>query len=91
MTVGSRNLSSFFGRVPLFYYVLHWYLLHLVAIALAWVRYGRIDFMFGFPPSLSIVPSGYPADYGYHLLDGVSGVGGHRVWRFTRCAAGLPR
>jgi hypothetical protein len=32
------------------------------------VRYGRIDFMVGFPPSLLVVPRCYPADYGYHLL-----------------------
>ena len=68
VTVGQRNPLLVFGRVPLFYYVVHWYLLHLVAIALAWLRYGRIDFMFGLPPALSLEPTSYPADYGYHLL-----------------------
>jgi uncharacterized membrane protein len=68
VTVGQRNPLLVFGRVPLFYYVVHWYLLHLVAIALAWLRYGRIDFMFGLPAALSLEPTRYPADYGYHLL-----------------------
>jgi uncharacterized membrane protein len=80
VTVGQRNPLLVFGRVPLFYYVLHWYLLHLVAMALAWVRYGRIDFMFGLPPSLSVVPSGYPAGYGYHLLSV------YVVWAALVCA-----
>jgi uncharacterized membrane protein len=68
VTVSQRNPLLVFGRVPLFYYVVHWYTLHLVAMALAWLRYGRIDFMFGLPPALSLGPSGYPANYGYHLL-----------------------
>ena len=67
ITVGDRNPFLVFGRVPLFYYVVHWYVLHAVAVAFAWVRYGRIDFMFALPPALSAVPSPYPQGYGYDL------------------------
>ena len=65
---GNRNPLLVFGRVPLFFYVVHWYVLHLVALAFARVRYGRIDFMFGLPPALSPTPAGYPDGYGYDLL-----------------------
>ena len=65
--VGNRNPLLVFGRVPLFYYVVHWYALHLVAIVLAWGRYGRIDFLFGLPPAVSPTPTAYPPDYGYHI------------------------
>ena len=53
--------------MPLFYYVVHWYVLHLVAIGFAWMRYGRIDFMFALPPALSPSPPAYPQNYGYDL------------------------
>lgn len=65
--VSNRNPLLVFGRVPLFYYVVHWYGLHLVAIGFAWMRYGRIDFMFELPPALSPSPPGYPPNYGYDL------------------------
>jgi len=36
----SRRVAVY-GRVPLFYYVLHLFVIHVVAIALAWPRLGR--------------------------------------------------
>jgi len=65
--VSNRNPPLVFGRVPLFFYVVHWYVLHLVAIGFAWMRYGRIDFMFALPPALSPSPPAYPQNYGYDL------------------------
>jgi uncharacterized membrane protein len=56
-----------FGRVPLFYYLLHLPLIHLVSIALAWFRYRRIDFMLNNPPSLAGPAQLFPVDYGYNL------------------------
>jgi hypothetical protein len=67
ITVGDRHPLLVFGRVPLFYYVVHWYALHFVALALAWGRYGRFDFILGLPPSVGPFSVGYPADYGYPL------------------------
>jgi uncharacterized membrane protein len=54
-----------FGRVPFFYYLLHLFLIHGLAVVLALDRYGRADFLFRAPFSLE--PSNAPADYGYQL------------------------
>jgi uncharacterized membrane protein len=66
--VGRQNPLLVFGRVPFFYYVIHWYALHTAALVMAAVRYGRYDFVFGFPPSMLGPGSvGYPPDWGFSL------------------------
>ena len=37
------------GKVPLFFFVLHFYLIHLLAVAASYLRYGRIDETFQSP------------------------------------------
>jgi uncharacterized membrane protein len=54
-----------FGRVPLFYYLLHAPLIHLAAIALALVRYGDAGFLF--QNFLFVGPNQVPPGYGYGL------------------------
>ncbi len=58
--VGRRLIV--FGRVPLFYYLLHIPLIHALALLLAWLRYGDIGFLL--EHLLGVRP---PADYGYSL------------------------
>jgi uncharacterized membrane protein len=67
MQLASSNPLIVFGRVPLFYYLLHLPVIHVSAILLAWLRYGRSDFLFYAPPSLGDPPPGFPMDYGYNL------------------------
>jgi uncharacterized membrane protein len=56
-----------FGRVPLFYFILHLYLIHLLAIPLALFRYGQAAFLFTPAPSMGGAANVYPADYSYRL------------------------
>ena len=54
-----------FGRVPLFFYLLHTPLIHGAAAAAAWFRYGHFEFLTRNP-----TPQGkifLPPDYGYPL------------------------
>jgi uncharacterized membrane protein len=56
-----------FGRVPMFYYLLHVPLMHLVAVVFAYVKYGRAEWLFlNWPPPGQ--PQLEPPDYGYNLL-----------------------
>jgi uncharacterized membrane protein len=57
----SRPLVTF-GRVPLFYYLLHVPLIHLLAVAFALVRYGDAAFLFRNPLFMR-----FPEGYGYGL------------------------
>jgi uncharacterized membrane protein len=56
-----------FGRVPLFFYLLHLPLMHGLAIALSYLKYGRAEWLFHGPAGIGRFASIYPSDYGYGL------------------------
>jgi hypothetical protein len=65
--LSARNPLIVFGRVPLFYFIVHFYVIHIVAVAMAWLRYGQVSFMFGPLPSMGGSPKSFPPDFGYGL------------------------
>lgn len=68
-TFSDRNPLIVFGRVPLFYFVLHFYAAHLLAVACAFVRYGSAASRFAlYPvPSMGGPRELFPPDFGYSL------------------------
>ena len=54
------------GRVPLFYYLLHFLLIHLLAVATCYLRYGSAHWMFE-SPDLAHYPFSAPPGWGYPL------------------------
>lgn len=50
------------GKVPLFFYVLHFFLIHLLAVAASWLRFGKIDEVFR-SPDLSHFPFSAPSGW----------------------------
>jgi uncharacterized membrane protein len=58
-----------FGRAPLFYFVAHFFLAHVAAVALAFVRYGATTWTFAFHPvpSMGGPRTLYPPDFGDDL------------------------
>jgi uncharacterized membrane protein len=63
------NPVMVFGRVPMFYFVLHFYLIHALAALAAFLRYGAsaAGFIFNPPPSFGGPANLFPADFGYRL------------------------
>jgi uncharacterized membrane protein len=55
-----------FGKVPMFYYLLHVPLIHLLAIAFCYARYGQIHWMFE-SANLRSFPITTPPGWGYPL------------------------
>jgi uncharacterized membrane protein len=53
------------GKVPMFYYILHIPLIHLLAVAVCYVRYGQVHWMF--ESSLGQFPITPPPGWGYPL------------------------
>lgn len=64
--VRASNPLLIFGRVPLFYFIVHLFVIHGLAILLAAFRYGNASFLLNPPPGSSSRQV-YPADYGYDL------------------------
>jgi len=58
-----KNPLLVFGRVPLFYFLVHLFVIHALVVPFALLRYRQAGFVFGPGPS----PSTYPAGYGYSL------------------------
>jgi uncharacterized membrane protein len=55
-----------FGKVPMFYYLLHIPLIHLIALAVCYARYGQVHWMFE-SPNLGSFPVTQPPGWGYSL------------------------
>ncbi len=64
-----NNAVVIFGRVPMFYFVLHFYLIHGLLVLFAFVKYGGTarSFVFNPPPSMGTARQLFPADFGYTL------------------------
>src|SRR5260370_1681146 len=64
----SRTLQFFqtFGRVPLFYYLLHLPLIHVMAVLFSLATYGEASWLYRDLMHSRAVPS-LPARYGYRL------------------------
>jgi hypothetical protein len=67
MTFSPRNPLIVFGRVPLFYFIGHFFLAHALAFPFALARYGTADFLWQPMPSMGGSADSYPPDFGYSL------------------------
>jgi uncharacterized membrane protein len=69
LSFSTANPLIVFGRVPLFYFVLHFYAIHALLIAASCIRYGSRTFAFIFHamPAMGGPSDVYPADFGYPL------------------------
>jgi hypothetical protein len=57
------------GRVPFFYYVTHFWALHLLAACMAWLKYGAasLPYLLAPVPSMGGPRDLFPPDFGYPL------------------------
>ncbi len=65
----TRSPLIVFGRVPMFYFLVHLYVIHALAGLLAIFRYGTpaLRLFFNPTPAAGAPPGLFPADYGYSL------------------------
>jgi len=57
------------GRVPFFYYIVHFWAIHLLSSLMSWLRYGErsLSFLFHPLPSMGGARELFPPDFGYPL------------------------
>lgn len=56
-----------FGRVPLFFFLAHFWIAHALAFPFAWVKYGSVAFLMKPMPNMGGAAENYPAGFGYGL------------------------
>jgi uncharacterized membrane protein len=56
-----------FGRTPLFYFVVHFFWIHIILVAFTWFRYGNAPFLLLPLPSMGGPRALFPPDFGYDL------------------------
>jgi uncharacterized membrane protein len=66
--VSESNPVLIFGRVPLFYFLGHFFLAHAILVIATWLRYGATPFLFLPPPSVGGSRGLFPKDFGYGLV-----------------------
>jgi uncharacterized membrane protein len=67
LTFARMNPMIIFGRVPLFYFMVHLYVIHALTIPFALFRYGHAGFLLSPSPSMGGPNALYPPDYGCSL------------------------
>jgi uncharacterized membrane protein len=65
-TPGWLRQALIIGKVPMFYYLLHIPLIHLIAIAVCYARYGQVHWMFE-SPTIGRFPITPPPGWGFSL------------------------
>lgn len=65
--LSTYNPLIVFGRVPLFYFIGHFYLVHALTFLLALIRYGTVSFLRNPLPSMGGSVALYPPGFGYDL------------------------
>ncbi len=65
----ASNPLMILGRVPLFFFITHFFVIHLIAIGAAWLRYGQASYPILFQPfpSTGGPRELFPQDFGFDL------------------------
>ena len=64
------KITSFFityGKVPLSYYIIHVFLIHTIAVILAFITYGKASWLFDNHCLIGGITNAFPKGYGYNL------------------------
>ena len=67
MTFSRRNPLIVLGRVPLFYFIGHFFVAHALAFPFVLARYGTARFLWQPMPSMGGPADSYPPNFGYSL------------------------